>query len=234
MIFLRKTIIYLLCLFGTTVHASESRDQLLQIKAAAYQVSAAFSAYVFFEGAPRFQRQLNEAITEGSTLLAGNSVDKNIRSQWQKSILFIRENEQYVFAGEDRRLETSLNVLQNELYVLIDQELTKEDAATLKTPDYFYTRLKFEKVMAQYMGFASTSMGVFHSDESLEDSVNNFSAVLEHADKASPDYQKLIKKWNFIKKGMLNRDAPVTPFLTLHTAAEMRRLLTGLYNTQAQ
>jgi hypothetical protein len=212
--------------------ANAQSNSLLKIKATAYEVSAAFSALVFFEGSPKFSAQLNIAIEQGNQIInSSKNTFPQIYQRWNKSILFIRENEQYVYAGEDRRLETSLTVLQNELYAILDQRLAEQDSSDHDA--YLYVNLKLEKVLAQYMGFASASMGVFHSDETLEQSVMNFDSLLESAPNKNAAYKRLVRKWNFIKRGMLNQGGPTTPFLTLHTGAEIRKLLRKAYNLEA-
>lgn len=219
----------LICSANSVADAQE--NNLLKIKASAYQVSAAFSALVFFEGSPKFSAQMNAAIEQGTQLVNANkNTFPKVNQRWNKSIQFIRDNEQYVYAGEDRRLETSLTVLQNELYLVLDQKIAESDDA--QRDAYLFATLKLEKVLAQYMGFASASMGVFHSDEPLEESVMNFDNLLKTAPVQEVAYQRLMKNWNFIKRGMLNQGGPSTPFLTLHTGGEIRKLLGAVYGIE--
>ena len=216
-------LLFLLC-SAVTSHATP-RESLLKAEIGGYQVSTAFSAYVFFEGGPKFRKRLHQAITLEQGHMAELNAFPQIQQQWQTAAGFIKDNEEDAADGTDRRLDTALAVHMNELYRLIRAELANQPQGI--SSDYLTTRLQFEKVVAQYIGYTSTSMGVYHSDETIDESVAKFSAMLENIRQKNSDYQTLLNKWNFIKKSMLAGTS--APYVTLHTAEKIRQLLARVY-----
>jgi len=51
--------------------------------------------------------------------------------------------------------------------------------------------------------------------------------LLDQTRNKNSDYKALVRKWNFIKKGMLAGTS--APFVTLHTAQKIRQLLAEVY-----
>ena len=212
-----------ICL-SAIAHATP-KESLLKAEIGAYQVSTAFSAYVFFEGGPKFRKQLRQAIAAENSHISELTEFPEVQKQWQLATAFIQENEEAAGDGTDRRLDTSLAVYMNELYRRINAELSELPLGF--SNEYLTSRLQFEKVIAQYIGYTSTSMGVYHSDETIDESVAKFSVMLEKVRNKNSDYQTLLNKWNFIKKGMLEGSS--APFVTLHTAQKIRQLLAKVY-----
>lgn len=221
---LRLTLLLpLLCL--SVIANATPRESLLKAEIGGYQVSTAFSAYIYFEGGPKFKKQLHQAINLENEHITELTNFTNVQQQWQAAANFLRDNETDAADGTDRRLDTALAVHMNELYRLIRAELANQPEGI--SSDYLATRLQFEKVIAQYIGYTSTSMGVYHSDETIDESVAKFSTMLENIRNKNADYQTLLNKWNFIKKGMIAGTS--APFVTLHTAQKIRQLLAKVY-----
>ena len=224
-----QSVIRLICLLPLFVysaygHASD-RNDLLSSEIGGYQVSTAFSTYVFFEGDPKFRKQLQQAINQQDKRVTALTNFPEVKEQWQVAADFIRENEEAAGDGTDRRLDTALAVHMNELYRRIRAALKTQPEGL--NSGYLKTRLQFEKVIAQYIGYTSTSMGVYHSDETIEESVAKYSQLLDQTRNKNSDYKALVRKWNFIKKGMLAGTS--APFVTLHTAQKIRQLLAEVY-----
>ena len=213
-----------LFLYAICSHAND-RNDLLSTEIGGYQVSTAFSAYVFFEGDSTFRKQLKQAIQQQNNRVAALNRFPEVKQQWQLAADFINDNEEAAGDGTDRRLDTSLAVYMNELYRRIRTALETQPRGL--SSGYLETRLQFEKVVAQYIGYTSTSMGVYHSDETIEESVAKYSQLLEQTRNKNRDYKALVRKWNFIKKSMLAGTS--APFVTLHTAQKIRQLMADVY-----
>lgn len=210
---------------------------LLNIEISAYQLSSAFSAYVLFDGAPKFSKKLERTLTTSQQAFAKSKTElPKIFQQWQKSINFINENKNRVFDGTDNRLIVGLAIHQNQLYQLI--EAAHLEISNHKFTDnmaqhaYLEASLCFERVIAQYIGFSGSGMGVIHSNISIEDNVNAFNDAVLNITNKNADYQKLLKKWNFIKGNIVSSSSQIAPFITLHTANSIRKTLQSIYKEE--
>ena len=219
---------------------ANSQDQkppiahLLEIEIAAYQLSSAFSAYVQFNGDPKFSRQLETTISANHEVFnTAKESYPSIFKKWQQSLKFIDNSKALVFDGADHRLVTGHAIHQNQLYKLIKAaQLNANTNTPNSTPnqyEYLVTRAAFERVIAQYISFTGSATGFIHSDISIEESVNAFSSRLDKIPSENASYQRLNKKWNFIKGNMTVSTSRTTPFITLHTAADIRKTLRRIY-----
>ena len=212
-------------------------ERLLNIEIAAYQLSSAFSAYVQFNGSPKFTDQLESSIKNSRQILS--KIDKDypeIATKWLQSLSFIDDSKDLVFDGADYRLVTGHAIYQNQLYQLIDtvQSNAEPDFTIQNTAqnEYLNARVTFERVIAQYIGFTGSATGFIHSDISIEESVDAFSSHIKNISNKNTDFQRLNKKWNFIKGNMITSASQTTPFITLHTAADIRKTLERIYKNE--
>lgn len=210
-------------------------EHLLNIEIAAYQLSSAFSAYVQFNGDPKFSRQLETTLTTNTKIF---HTEKErypaIFKKWQQSLNFVNNSKELVFDGADHRLVTGHAIHQNQLYQLIKaaQAHANSQAPNHDSYEYLTTRAAFERVIAQYISFTGSATGFIHSDVSIEESVADFSSHLAKIPPQNTDYQRLNKKWNFIKGNMTLSASQTTPFITLHTATDIRKTLKRIYKNE--
>lgn len=233
-------IIFSLFFATLTAHSKDQEqpvERLLNIEIAAYQLSSAFSAYVQFNGAPKFSNQLEVSI-EASHLVFNKSKEDYpaIFKKWQQSLNFIDSSKELVFEGADHRLVTGHAIYQNQLYKLIDTAQLEAESNTSKQAlaqyEYLNTKATFERVIAQYISFTGSATGFIHSDISIEESVKAFSSRIEIIPNKNADFKRLNKKWNFIKGNMTKGSSQTTPFITLHTAADIRKTLQRIYENE--
>lgn len=210
---------------------------LLNIEISAYQLSGAFSAYVLFDGAPKFSRKLESTLTASQQVFENTKATQpNIYKQWQKSINFINENKNRVFDGTDNRLIVGLAIHQNQLYQLIEAaHLVRSNnkfTDNMAKHEYLEASLCFERVIAQYIGFSGSGMGVIHSNISIEDNVSAFNDAVINISNKNAEYQRLLKKWNFIKGNIVSASSQTAPFITLHTANGIRESLQRIFKDE--
>ena len=229
-------ILFSLCIatFSANSKAQEhSIEQLLNIEIATYQLSSAFSAYVLFTGLPKFSQKLENTIaTTSPILMRANTTYPDIVEQWQESLGYIERSKELVFSPDDHRLIIGLSSYQNPLYQLIAQEKQSIAPQQSALNEYLNIRVSFERLIAQYTAFSASSAGFVHSDISIEENVNAFSAQLESITKENSDVQRLKMKWKFIKGNMLKDPGETSPFITLHTATDMRKTLNRIYKIE--
>ena len=227
---------FCIALFSANIKAQEhSIEQLLNIEIATYQLSSAFSAYVLFTGIPKYNRGLEKVIeTTNPILINAQSSYPEIVEKWQQSLGYIERSKELVFSPDDHRLIIGLSTYQNPLYQLIAQE--KQSIAKAPLPqaleEYLNIRISFERAIAQYTAFSASSAGFVHSDISLEENINTFSTQIEDIKNKGKDYQRLNMKWNFIKSNMLKNPGETSPFITLHTAIDIRKTLERIYEDE--
>lgn len=211
-------------------------EHLLEIEIAAFQLSSAFSAYVQFNGSPKFSEQLESTIKSNQQVFNPvRSGYPNIYKKWHQSLDFVNESRDLVFDGADRRLVTGHAIYQNQLYKLIEEAQKKTESiapAANRRYQYLATKSAFERVIAQYISFTGSATGFIHSDVSIEESVAEFSNKVESISNKNADFQRLNKKWNFIKGNMTTEASQTTPFITLHTAADIRRTIERIYKNE--
>lgn len=236
-------ILFTLCIatFSANSKAQEPPlEQLTNMKIAAYQLSSAFSAYVLFTGSPKFDRKLNDAIDMTLPLLKNAQVRyPNITKQWQVSLDFIDNNKALVFDDADHRLVVSLTSAQNILYQMIadEKQLIIQDSSQSSNTspplkEGLKTRVIFERVVAQYMANAASTSGFAHSDISIEENVGAFSSRIKTITNNDANLKRLNTKWSFAKNNMLKKPGQTSPFLTLHTAADIRKTLKRIYSSE--
>ena len=236
-------ILFSLCIatFSANSKAQEhSIEQLLNIEIAAYQVSSAFSAYVLFTGLPKFNQHLEHIIETTSPILASaNTAYPDIAEKWQESFSFIERNKELVFDADDHRLIIGLSTTQNQLYKLIDDKKQSIAQHSPEVPtlspaldEYLNIRVSFERLVALYMAISGSSAGFVHSDMSIEENVSNFESNIESITNKDANFQRLNVKWKFIKGNMVKNPGQTSPFITLHTAADIRKILQKMNNTE--
>lgn len=233
-------VFFTLCFATLTANSKNQEppvEQLLNIEIAAYQLSSSFSAYVQFNGSPKFADQLETTINNSHKIFdQTNEKYPAIFKKWQESLGFIEDKKGLVFGGEDHRLITGHAIYQNQLYKLIQAaQINTESDPSQKLPnqhEYLNIRVSFERVIAQYIGFTGSATGFIHSDFSIEDSVAAFTNNINKITNKNSDFQRLNKKWNFIKGNITTEANHTTPFITLHTAADIRKTLQRLYKNE--
>jgi hypothetical protein len=236
-------ILFSLCLaiFSANSKAQEqSIEQLLTIEIAAYQVSSAFSAYVLFAGSPKFSQQLESALeTTGPILTKTNTTYPKITEKLQESLGFIERNKELVFEADDHRLIIGLSTSQNQLYQLINDKKQSTAQHSPKAPvlspvldEYLNVSVSFERVVALYMAISASSAGFVSSDTTIEENVIAFTASIESITNKDADFQRLNVKWKFIKGNMIKDPGQTSPFITLHTAGDMREILQRMYQVK--
>jgi hypothetical protein len=236
-------ILFTLCF--TTFNANSKTQehplkQLLHIEIAAYQLSSAFSAYVLFTGSPKFSQKLERVIDLTGPILSNASTRyPEISKQGKVSLDFIENNKALVFDDADHRLVVSLASVQNLLYQMIDDKKQFISQNSLNTPlllpeieEYLNTRASFERVLAQYSANAASSSGFAHSDITIEDNVSAFTASIKNNTYNYANFRRLNLKWNFVKNNMLKNPGQTSPFITLHTATDIRQMLQDMYKSE--
>ena len=212
-------------LFPASAWSDNHSDNLIRAEIAAYQLSSAFSAFVFFEGAPRFSKELRRARQQGDQMMQIISERyPQIQQQWQQASGFTAEKEDTVFDGADMRLEIGLSVYQNELYRQIN--LAKQQSELIAS-NYLQARLKLEKILAQYM-YSAVSAGAYNSENNIDEDAQLLSEMITRLPDHASLRNKLTRKWSFIKTKVLATKEQVAPFLTLHTANDIRKLLAAM------
>ena len=212
-------------------------EHLLNIEIAAYQLSSAFSAYVLFEGSPKFSKKLESTLEETRTMLTNENANyPEIVKKWQGSLNFIERNKSLVFDGSNHRLIAGLATTHNNLYKLINNKQQSVAQLNPKTPalspahnEYLNTRVSFERVIAQYMAYSGSALGFIHSDRSIEENVDTFSSHIKQIKNKNADFKRLNSKWDFIKGSLAKGSSQSVPFITLHTAADIRKTLQRIY-----
>jgi hypothetical protein len=233
-------ILFSLCIatFSANSKAQEHPvEQLLKLEIAAYQLSSAFSEYVLFTGASRFSQKLESTIEATAPILTrAKSTYPNIADKLQASLSFIENKKELVYSPDDHRLIIGLATFQNPLYQLInDKKLSllqdKSKAPTLSPTlhEYLNTRISFERVVAQYISISASSAGFVVSDISIEENVDAFSSRIKNMTNKGAGYQRLNVKWKFIKSNMLKNPGQTSPFITMRTAVDIRKILQSLY-----
>lgn len=209
-------------------------EKLLNIEIAAYKLSSAFSAYVQFNGEDKFSNQLESSIQDSHQAFLNTSNEfPGIYKKWQQSLSFIESSKELVFEGADHRLVTGHAIYQNQLYQLIHSAQAEANTTDQDlTFEYLKTKVAFERVIAQYISFTGSATGFIHSDISIEESVDAFSSRIEKITNKNADFKRLNKKWKFIKGNMTAGSKQTTPFITLHTAADIRKTLKRIYNSE--
>lgn len=207
-------------------------EQLLNIEIAAYQLSSAFSAYVLFSGSPKFSQKLEYIIkTTGPILTSTQATYPEITDKWQESLSFIERNKELVFNDDDNRLIIGLFISQNQLYQLIYRNKqsiaqSSQEAALIPALDEnLNTQVSFERVMAQYIANSASSAGFVHNDTSIEDNVADFSSRIDNLSNKNASFHRLNLKWKFVKNNMMKEPGQTSPFITLHTANDIRKIL---------
>lgn len=233
-------ILFSLCIamFSVNSKAQEQpAEQLLNIEVATYQLSSAFSAYVLFVGSPKYDKELNSTIEKAGPILANAKTNlPDIAKKWQESLDFIERSKELVFSPDDHRLIIGFATFQNPLYQLIEQKkqsISQNSSSSLVVApaleEYLITRVSFERVVAQYIALSASSAGFVVSDISIEENVNTFSMQLANVENKGEDHQRLLMKWNFIKSNMLKNPGQTSPFITMRTAIDIRKLLQQVY-----
>lgn len=236
-------ILFSLCIatFSANSKAQEQpTEQLLNIEIAAYQLSSAFSAYVLFTGLPKFDRKLESLIETTSPILASAyTAYPDIAEKWQESLNFIVRSKALVFDEDDHRLIIGLSTSQNQLYHLIDvkkqsmtQHRSEASALSPTLDEYLNIRVSFERLVALYMAISGSSAGFVHSDTSIEENVSDFSSQIENITYKGADFDRLNVKWKFIKGNMIKDPGQTSPFITLHTAIDIRKTLQRIYKSE--
>jgi hypothetical protein len=233
-------ILFTLCFaaFSANSKAQEhSVEQLLNIEIATYQLSSAFSAYVLFTGSPKFSQKLEDIIKITAPILADANTDyPGIAAKWQESLSYIERNKELVFDADDHRLIIGFATSQNQLYQLIGdkkqsiiQANPEVSALSPALDEYLNIRVSFERLVALYMAISGSSAGFVHSDTSIEENVSDFSSRIEKITTKDADFQRLNVKWRFIKGNMIKDPGQTSPFITLHTAGDIRTTLQRMY-----
>lgn len=232
-------ILFSLCLaiFSANSKAQEqSIEQLLTIEIAAYQVSSAFSAYVLFTGSPKFSQKLESVLeTTGPILTKTNTAYPKIAEKLQESLDFIERNKELVFEADDHRLIIGLSTSQNQLYHLINDKKQSTAQHSPKAPaldEYLNVSVSFERLVALYMAISASSAGFVSSDTTIEENVIAFTENIENITNKDADFQRLNVKWKFIKGNMIKDPGQTSPFITLHTAGDMREILQRMYKSE--
>ncbi len=236
-------ILFSLCIaaFSANSKAQEHpTEQLLKVEIAVYQLSSAFSAYVLFTGSPKYDQELDNIITTNKPILTNTKANfPNIAKQWQESLDFIERSKELVFSPDDHRLIIGFATFQNPLYQLIEQKKQSVSQNNLNSPvlspvleEYLTTRVSFERVVAQYIALSASSAGFVVSDISIEENVNTFSTEIENIANQANDVNRLKMKWNFIKSNMLKNPGQTSPFITMRTAIDIRKLLQNIYKAE--
>ena len=214
-------------------------EQLLNIEIAAYQLSSAFSAYVLFTGLPKYSEELDTIIEATSPILSSaKSVYPDIAEKWQGSLDYIERSKELVYSPDDHRLIIGFFTYQNGLYDSIEQhKQVLAQASTNSAPhhsmeEYLYIRASFERAIAQYIAFSASSAGFVVSDISIEDNVKAFSANIESITNKGAAYNRINTKWRFIKSNMLKNPGQTSPFITMRTAVDIRKLLEQIYTNE--
>jgi hypothetical protein len=229
-------ILFSLCLaiFSANSKAQEqSIEQLLTIEIAAYQVSSAFSAYVLFAGSPKFSQQLESVLeTTGPILTKTNTTYPKIAEKLQESLGFIERNKELVFEADDHRLIIGFSTSQNQLYQLINDKKQSTAQRSPKAPalspaldEYLNVSVSFERLVALYMAISASSAGFVSSDTTIEENVIAFTASIENITNKNINSQRLNLKWKFVKNNMMKEPGQTSPFITLHTATDIRKML---------
>ncbi len=235
-------ILFSLCIATFSAHSKaqeHSIEQLLKLEIAAYQLSSAFSTYVLFTGMPQYGQKLNNIVaTTGPVLTAAKSNHPDIVDKFQQSLSFIERKKELVFSPDDHRLIIGLATFQNPLYQLIEHKKQSIEQRSPKAPalppvldEYLNTRISFERVVAHYIAISASSAGFIVSDISIEENVNTFSADIENITNKGADFRRLNVKWNFIKNNMLKEPGQTSPFITMRTAADIRKTLQRIYQS---
>ncbi len=235
-------ILFSLCIaiFSANSKAQEHpTEQLLQLEIAAYQLSSAFSTYVLFTGMPQYSQKLARIVATTRPILTdAKSTYPDIVDKFQQSLSFIKRKKELVFSPDDHRLIIGLATFQNPLYQLIEHKKQSIEQRSPKAPallpvldEYLNTRISFERVVAHYIAISASSAGFIVSDISIEENVNNFSSNIENITNKGADFRRLNVKWNFIKRNMLKGPGQTSPFITMRTAADIRKTLQRIYKS---
>ena len=153
---------------------------------------------------------------------------------------YIEEKKELVFSPDDHRLIIGFATYQNPLYQLIDQKkktATKDSSSSLDPlpaalEENLITRVSFERVIAQYIAISASSAGFVVSDTSIEENVNIFSSRLENITNEIHDVKRVKIKWRFIKTNMLKKPGQTSPFITMRTAVDIRKILQRIYKSE--
>ncbi len=233
-------ILFSLCigLFSINSNAQDRPlEQLLKLEIASYQLSSAFSAYVLFTGTPKFSERLASTVQSLQPIITrAKSSYPNIADKLRASLNYIEEKKELVYSPDDHRLIIGLATYQNPLYQVIKDKkhtLLKKNAKTAEHLTSFneslLTQISFERVLAQYIALSASSAGFVVSDVSIEDNVNAFSTSLNNMSNQGREHQRLKVKWRFIKSNMLKNPGETSPYITMRTAEDIRKLLTSIY-----
>ncbi len=226
-----------IAIFSANSKAQEhSIEQLLNIEIAAYQVSSAFSAYVLFTGLPQYSQKLENIVETTRPLLTdAQSTYPDIVDKFQQSLSFIEDKKALVFSPDDHRLIIGFATYQNPLYQQLEE--VKQSTSQQKNTDvlppalaeFLITRISFERALAQYIALSASSAGFVVSDISIEENVNTFSSRLEKITRQDANVKRLKMKWKFIKTNMLKNPGETSPFITMRTAKDIRKILQQIY-----
>ena len=231
-----------IAIFSANSKAQEHpAEQLLNIEIAAYQLSSAFSAYVLFTGLPQHSQKLERVVNATNPIMTNAKARyPDIAKQLQESLNYIEEKKELVFSPDDHRLIIGFATYQNPLYQLIDQrkKTAAKDSSKSLDPlpaaleENLITRISFERVIAQYIAISASSAGFVVSDTSIEENVNIFSSRLENITNEIHDVKRVKMKWRFIKTNMLKKPGQTSPFITMRTAVDIRKILQRIYKSE--
>lgn len=212
-----------LLLSTSLASALTEQPNITQLEIASYRLSSQFSAFVFFEGDDRYRQQLVDSRKNISQQITELGLIP-ISDAWQACNEFVTEKEQHVFDGTDQRLQIKFNIHNNQVYRAIEQ-LKSENKLPSNTTQVSLLTLQLEKILAVYMASISSNMGGIYTGQSLPEMTEDFSQQISQLKNQKQLQGKLLRKWNFIKKNLVDTEQQAAPYITLYTIDNIRKIL---------
>lgn len=219
-------------LLSSWTHANTDARSLLEFKLASVQLSASFSAFLYFQGDKRNILRLHSARRNGDEALEKiTSSSEVLTKRWKNIVYYLEKNSGHQFDDSDISLAVSWSLLQRELNEELDKLISNSNEAsssytiTDNATEILTLQLKMENILSQYMTFANATTGSYGSIRNeipFEQQIENITVDMNTLSQGKEQYDSLKRNWKYIKKTLLAYNSNIAPYIVLHTFDKMR------------
>lgn len=215
--------------FSSSTFANFDNRALIEFKLASVQLSASFSAFLYFKGDKRNILRLHSARKKGDEALAKLTLSSSVLNQrWQNIVYYLEKNSGHQFDDSDIGLGVSWSLLQRELNEELHALMANnngEVTASHNSMSLLTLQLKMENILAQYMTFSNATTGSYGSIRNeipFEVQIEKISDDIEQLSLNTEKLDNLKRNWQYIKRTLLAYNSNIAPYIVLHTFDKMR------------
>lgn len=245
--------------FTSYTYADSNNRALIEFKLASTQLSASFSAFLYFQGDKRNILRLHSARKKGDEALAKLTPSSaELSKRWNNIVYYLEKNSGHQFDDSDISLDVSWSLLQRELNEELEKTFLNESKELIsskkdlevvservdsnvpflaKSIDILNLQLKMESILSQYMTFSNATTGSYGSirnEVPFEQQVENITNEMEALSENTNQFDSLKRNWKYIKKTLLAYNSNIAPYIVLHTFDKMRTDINEVLTTATE